>query len=215
MDLDLARDRMAHSQIRTFEVLDPRVIDVFAALPRDRFVPEAYRQLAYADTQLPLGDGQVMMTPNVEGRVLQALELTAADRVLEVGTGSGFLAACLAQLAGQVESVDLREHFVARAAEVLGELGISNVSLETRDVHALAVEDAYDAIVVTASLPRMEHSFTRALRDGGRAFLIVGEAPAMEARLYRREGGAISMESLFETAIPALDGASGGPGFSF
>jgi protein-L-isoaspartate(D-aspartate) O-methyltransferase len=216
MDLDHARDQMVSQQLRTWEVLDQKILDLFERLPREDFVPPAYRSLAYADMQVPLGDGQVMMAPLVEGRLLQAFGFQGHERVLEVGTGSGFLTACLASLARTVVSLDCRPEFLERADVALRRAGLTNVVLEQQDANTLDTTDAYDAVVVTASLPQMQRSFLDALRLDGSAFVIVGGAPIMEARLYRRcNTDQWARESLFETAIPALDGADASAGFSF
>jgi protein-L-isoaspartate(D-aspartate) O-methyltransferase len=215
MDLNAARDQMVSQQLRTWEVLDPHILDLFDRLPREDFVPPGYAQLAYADMQIPLGEGQVMMTPIVEGRLLQAFGFQGHERVLEIGTGSGFLTACLATLSRSVVSLDCRADFLERADAALHRAGLSNVILEQQDANLLETTDAYDAVVVTASVPKMRTSFLQALRAAGKAVVIVGEMPIMEARLYRRCGAdQWSEESLFETAIPTLDG-SDARGFIF
>jgi len=216
MDIDLARDKMVSQQLRTYEVLDRRVLDLFERLQREDFVPSAYRTMACADMQIPLADGQMMMTPIVEGRLLQALGLQGDERVLEIGTGSGFLTACLASLARSVVSLDIREDLLAGADAALRDAGISNVVLQAQDAFSLSSPDAYDVVVVSGALPRLHRPFLEALRPGGCAFLIVGEAPVMEARLYHRcDVDQWSQESLFESVIPMLDGAPGATGFVF
>jgi protein-L-isoaspartate(D-aspartate) O-methyltransferase len=197
-------------------VLDTRILDLFERIPREDFVPERYRAMAYADMQVPLGDGQVMMTPIVEGRLLQAFGFEGHERVLEIGTGSGFLTACLASLTRSVVSLDCRPAFLERADAAIHRAGLSNVILEEQDANTLQSMDAYDAVVVTASLPKMQARFLDALRIGGQAFVIVGADPIMEARLYRRyEAAQWSEESLFETSIPAIDTDTVEDGFRF
>lgn len=209
-DTDLAslREHMVERQVRTWEVLDPAVLDAMRALPRDHFVPAAFRSLAYADAHIPLGNGETMMQPKVEGRLLQGLDIHAGDRVLEIGTGSGWLTALLARLAvqGEVHSVDIREEFTANARTALAAVGIGNVRLETRDAATLEGFDGdYDRIVVTGSMPVLHDSFRKKLKVGGRLFAIVGTEPIMEAELHTRmSADDWASESLFDTAIPAL-----------
>ena len=206
LDFEKARFNMIEQQIRTWEVLDRRVLDVVASLPREDFVPERYRRLAYADLSLPIGHDQVMMPPKVEARMLQALDVQPADKVLEVGTGSGFVTACLARLGGHVHSVEILESFLGPARRRLEAHGITNVTLENGDAaRGWSRHAPYDVIAVTGSLPEMEEAFKLQLAVGGRLFVIVGEEPVMEARLYTRVGeDAWSMDSLFETVVPPL-----------
>ncbi|HEV2109961.1 MAG TPA: protein-L-isoaspartate O-methyltransferase, partial [Gammaproteobacteria bacterium] len=154
MDMQAARNQMVHQQIRTWEVLDLRILSVFEALPRDKFTPEAYRNAAYADMQIPLPHGEVMPAPKVEGRFLQALDPQPNDGVLEIGTGSGYFAACLAKLGREVLTVDIHPDFVEAAGKALKGLGLKNVQLETRDGTRLEwLNGRYDVIAVTGSLP--------------------------------------------------------------
>lgn len=216
MDLELARQKMLGQQVRAWEVLDPRVLDVLGSLPRERFVPAAFRRLAFADTQIPLGHGEVMMTPKVEGRLLQALRIQPGDQVLEVGTGSGFLTAALSRLAASVHSVDIQPEFTTRAAAALTAVAAHNISLETRDSATLDwCERRYDCIAVTGSVPELHPSFRTRLSLGGRLFLVVGEAPVMEALLITRVAeDDWSTEPVFETDLPALRNAHRTPRFS-
>ncbi|MDE2234964.1 MAG: protein-L-isoaspartate O-methyltransferase [Gammaproteobacteria bacterium] len=206
MDIQYLRNQMINQQLRAWEVLDRRVLSIIAAMPRDQFVPPAYRQLAFADTQIPLAHEQVMMAPKVEGRMLQALDPQADDSVLEIGSGSGFISACLAKLGGEVLSVDIFPDFTAGAGKILRDLGIYNVRLETRDGTQLDwLEQRFDVIAITASLPVYEESYAGHLNIGGRLFVITGEPPVMEALLVTRVAeDAWSRESLFETALPPL-----------
>jgi protein-L-isoaspartate(D-aspartate) O-methyltransferase len=208
MNLESARTQMLEQQVRAWEVLDPRVLDAMAQVPREEFVPPRFRGVAFADTAIPLGHGQVMMTPKVEGRLLQALDLRATDRVLEVGTGSGFLAACLAQLAAEVTSLEIIPELSEQAAAVLGRFAVPNVRLEVGDVFQAIPGQSYDAIAVTGSLPRYDTRFEQLLAPGGRLFAIIGLAPVMEAVLVTRaDDQAWMRESLFETVIPPLRNA--------
>ena len=133
MNLDQARLNMIEQQIRPWEVLDQRVLDLLNTVPREEFVPEAYRMLAYTDMSIPLGDGQVMMPPRVEARIVQALNLQEDETVLEIGTGSGYVTALLASLARQVISVDINPDMIRQASDKLAAHGITNVTLETGD----------------------------------------------------------------------------------
>jgi protein-L-isoaspartate(D-aspartate) O-methyltransferase len=205
LNVELARAQMIAQQMRTWEVLDERVLATFAQVRREEFVPEAYRELAFADDMIPLGHGQTMFPPKLDGRILQALELRKSDEVLEVGTGSGFLTACLAALAGRVRSLEIFPDLAAQATRNLRSAGVSTASVETADALRIEESGRYDAIVVTGSLPSYDPRFERALRSGGRLFIVVGTSPVMEALLVRRaEGAACTREALFETDIPPL-----------
>ncbi|MCG8435800.1 MAG: protein-L-isoaspartate O-methyltransferase [Gammaproteobacteria bacterium] len=205
-DIETARQHMVERQIRTWDVFDPAVLDVMASVPREEFVPQAYRNLAFADMSIPLGHNEVMMQPKVEGRLLQALNINSGDKVLEIGTGSGFLTACLAQFAQHVLSVDVHEDFIVEAQRALTRQEITNIDLETRDASDLNWNDShYDIIVVTGSMPVLEPSFEARLKPGGRLFVITGRSPIMDAWLITRVSDTgFSRESLFETDIPPL-----------
>ena len=203
MEMDV-RERMIRGQVRCWSVLDERVLAVFRDLRREDFVPGQYRAMAYADLALPLPGGQEMMTPSVEGRILQALDLKSADRVLEVGTGSGWLAACLAQLAGEVHSLEISPELHADATEKLSAL--ANVNTICADAFEWKPETAYDAIVITGSMPQHDDRFEQWLAKGGRLFCIVGRQPIMEALLVTSGESRIE-ESLFETVTTPLANA--------
>lgn len=206
MDIPFARNQMVGQQVRAWDVLDLRVLALFEDLPREQFVPERYRKLAFADMRIPLPHAQVMMPPKVEGRLLQALDPQPDESALEIGIGSGFVSACLARMAGEVLSVDIFPEFTATAGKTLKDLGIHNVRLETRDGTQLDwLSQRFDAIAVTGSLPMYENTYAKHLNVGGRLFVIVGESPVMEALLITRVAeDAWSRESLFETDLPAL-----------
>jgi len=208
MNLEQARHNMVAQQLRTWDVLDQRVLDLMTVMPREEFVPPAYRNLAFADTNIPIAHGQVMMAPRVEARMLQSLEVGPDDSVLEVGTGSGFVTALLAKLARWVTSVEIHDELRSHAAAKIAAHGIDNVTLHTGDACRGWPEAApYDVIAVTGSVPHLDEAFQEQLAIGGRLFVIVGRAPAMEARLVRRTGESQWVtESLFETVIPALEG---------
>jgi protein-L-isoaspartate(D-aspartate) O-methyltransferase len=216
MDTVLARQQMVDQQIRTWEVLDPRVLAVLSAVPREAFVPAGYRELAFADTPIPIGFGQSMLAPVLQGRILQALGLNASDSVLEVGTGTGYLTAALSLLAGSTRSIDIRAEFTAAAAANLRAVPQAHVKLETRDAFNGAALGEYDAIAVTGSMPVYDTRFEQALRVGGRLFAVVGVAPVMDAVLVRRvDSTEWIRESLFETVIDPLVNATAPQGFVF
>ena len=222
IDYERARFNMVEQQIRPWEVLDQRVLDTVAEVPREDFVPERYRRLAFADVRIPLGHGQVMMNPNVEGRLLQALALSPSERVLEVGTGSGYLSACLARLSRHVDSVDIYPEFSDRARAALKRHAVNNVGLYSADAaHGWDEnDDLYDAIALTAALPAVPQGWKRRLAVGGRLFVIVGAPPIMEAMLITRvgnneESGEWSEESLFETELPYMVNAERPVEFEF
>jgi len=215
-----ARFNMVEQQIRPWEIFDPKVLSLLEEMPRERFVPEAYQHLAYADIEIPIGHGQAMMFPRMEAKILQALDLKADDRVLEVGTGSGFLTTCLARLAGRVVSIDIHEDFTAKAADHLQEQGIRNAELRTGDAMAapLETDGPFDAIAVTGSLPssRQADLFRQQLKPGGRLFVIVGHSPVMQALLITRMVGAgFREEVILETDQAPLENAALPPVFEF
>jgi len=217
MDIETARTQMVQQQIRAWHVLDARTLSVFEALPRDKFVPEAYRNVAYADAPIPLPHGEWMWIPTIEGRVLQALDPQPAESVLEIGTGSGYFTACLAKRAREVFSVDIHPDFIESAGKTLKGLGFKNLRLETRDGTRLDwLAQRYDVIAVTGSLPREEATYAERLNVGGRLFVIVGNSPVMEALVVTRTAeDAWSRRSLFETDIPALQNAAEPSCFEF
>jgi protein-L-isoaspartate(D-aspartate) O-methyltransferase len=216
MDTVAARQQMVNQQIRTWEVLDPRVLDVLSAVPREAFVPAAYRELAFADTPIPIGFGQSMLAPVLQGRILQSLGVVASDSILEVGTGTGYLSACLGLLGNAAHSIDIQADFTAAAAANLLAVPQARVQLETRDVFSGASLGEYDVVAVTGSLPVYDTRFEKALRVGGRLFAVVGVAPVMDAILVRRVGSSEwTRESLFETVIEPLINAAAPQGFVF
>ncbi len=216
-DFEQARFNMIEQQVRTWEVLDQRVLDTMNRIPRENFVPEHYRSLAFVDTEIPIGNDQVMMAPKVEGRLLQALNITPQDSILEIGTGSGYLTACLASLGKHVTSIDIVPDFTTAATARLDEQGISNTRLETADVaNGINTSEQYDVIAVTGSLPLLQKQFHESLKIGGRLFVITGKLPIMEALLITRVNeNNWSQESLFETCIAPLEHASRPQGFVF
>jgi protein-L-isoaspartate(D-aspartate) O-methyltransferase len=216
MDTLAARRQMVDQQIRTWEVLDPRVLDVLSSVPREAFVPAAYRELAFADTPIPIGFGQSMLAPLLQGRVLQALAVSDVDSALEVGTGTGYLAACLGLLARTTRSIEIHSELTATATANLRAVPEARVELQTRDALGSASLGEYDVIAVTGSLPVYDTRFEQALRVGGRLFAVVGVAPVMDAVLVRRvDLNEWIRESLFETVIDPLQNAGAPQGFVF
>jgi protein-L-isoaspartate(D-aspartate) O-methyltransferase len=217
MNLEQARFNMIEQQIRTWDVLDDNVLKILSATPREAFVPEKYRGLAFTDINIPLGHEQVMMAPKLEARLLQALDLKVSDSILEIGTGSGYLAACLARLGGSVHSVDLYDDFLEAADARLKSQQIGKVTLEQADAASgWAADGRFDAIAVTGSLPMLHTGYHNALAIGGRLFVIVGTPPIMQALLITRVGEQEwNQESLFETSLPALVNAPRPQTFQF
>lgn len=209
VNLEAARRQMVDQQVRGRGVLDPDVVRVMRALPRHHYVPDAYRHVAYADSPLPIGRGEIMLQPSVHGLMLQAIEVQSGERVLEVGAGSGYLAACLAALGAQVRSVDIHEDFIAGAKERLAKDDFGHVEFACEDAHTLPADGPeWDVIVVTGSLPARDESFPRSLAVGGRLIWIVGEAPAMRVEVVTRmEAEEWHSQGQFELSVPALKGA--------
>ncbi len=202
---ETAKFNMIEQQIRPWEVLDHQVLSTLDQLSREDFVPQVYKGLAYADCQIPLINNQRMLPPTVEGRLLQALQLASGEQVLEVGSGSGYVTACLAQLCAQVTSIDADAEIVELAKDNVARCGTSNVDFESTSLEQLDASECYDAIAVTASLPQVPENLKQALKTGGRLFVIVGESPVMEALLVTRVSTSEwTTQSLFETDLPRL-----------
>ncbi len=215
MDTLTARRQMVDQQIRTWEVLDPRVLDALCAIPREAFVPPEYRELAFADAPTPIGFGQSMLAPKLQGRILQALGVNPADSALEIGSGTGYLSACLGLLAASTRSIDIHPGLIERSRSNLRSVN-AKVDFETRDAFSGAPLGGYDVVAVTGSLPVYDTRFEKALRIGGRLFAVVGTAPAMEAVLVRRVSDTEWIrESLFETVIDPLINATAAEKFVF
>lgn len=206
MDFEVARTNMVESQIRTWDVLDQRILDVLLDLRREDFVPDAYRHLAFGDLDLPLGHGQFMLSPKLEARLVQELGVMPEDRVLEVGTGSGYATALLCRLAAHVHSVDVIPELSRAAATRLAAHDIRNATLEIGDAAAGWERHApYDAIVLGGSVPVLPDAFRHQLAVGGRLVAVIGRAPAMTATLVRCVSpGVFNDTGLFETSIPPL-----------
>ena len=216
MDFNKARELMVEQQVRPWDVLDARVLDALVSIPRDAFVPAAHRALAYADAALPLGHGESMMKPVLEGRTLQSIDVQEGEDVLEIGTGSGFLTALLGRLAREVHSIDLHADFVDAARGRLDAMGLgANVRTETADAFAWNTDRRFDAICVTGAVATIPPRFLQWLKPDGRLFIVRGTSPAMEAVIARNDVNGPRIESLFETDLPYLVGAAPAPRFDF
>jgi len=208
---------MIDHQVRSWEVLDGRVLDVLREVPREEFVPVRHRKLAFSDLRIPLGHDQVMMKPIEQGRLLQSLGLEGNEKLLEVGTGSGFLTACLARLGADVTSIEIIDSLAEQARATLAAQAVEDLELKTGDALAAGFGDAqFDVVVITASVASVPDPVVRWLRPGGRLFIVRGQSPAMEALVVTRtESGRLSEDSLFETDMPRLIGAEDPPAFRF
>lgn len=198
---------MIEQQIRPWDVLDTGVLEVIRETPRELFVPDQYRNLAFSDLEVPLSCGQYMMAPKVEARMLQALQVKPGDRVLEIGTGSGFVTGCLARLGGHVDTIEWFEDLSVRARSTLEKLEVKNASFIQGDGIRECADKQYDVIAVTASMPVYRDIFENRLAAGGRMFVITGNAPAMQAQLLTRvDRQGLHCTTLFETDLPPLVG---------
>jgi protein-L-isoaspartate(D-aspartate) O-methyltransferase len=208
-DVERARFNMVEQQIRTWEVLDQRVLDLLMRVHREDFVPPQCRALAFVDMEIPIGHGERMLAPRLEARIVQELALRPRDKVLEVGTGSGYLTALLASLGRHVVSVEIVPEFTQAAGARLAAHGIANVTLESGDAaRGWDRHGPYDAIVLTGSVPVLADTFTKSLLPGGRLIAVVGEPPVMEAQLITCvSAGACRTTELFETCIASLKNA--------
>jgi len=217
LNVEFARRQMIDQQVRAWEVLDARVLEAMSRVHREAFVPNEQRDIAFADMAVPLPQGQFMLPPKLEGRILQALAILPGDRALEIGTGSGHFAACLGRLAASVRSVEILPELARTATQRLFEQGAHNVTVEVGDGMGLSgPEGGYEAIALSGSLPVYDRRFERLLAEGGRLLAIVGSGALMEARLVTRVGATEWLqESLFETSAPPLVHAPEAPAFVF
>ena len=216
MNIEQARFNMVEQQIRPWEVLDPAVLDLLFVVKREAFVPAAYRNLAFADMEIPIGEGQVMLAPRVEARLLQELTVRKTDKVLEIGTGSGYMAALLAARAEHVVSLEIRPALAEAARINLQQAGVQNVTVECADgIRGWPQRAPFDVIILSGAVAQIPAAILKQLRVGGRLAAIVGQAPVMEAQLITCEAeGVFNTINLFETVVPSLDGSCGAPEFT-
>ncbi len=217
MDIEQARFNMIEQQIRPWDVLDTNVLDVIQSVPREAFVSQKHQSMAFADLEIPIGQDQVMMSPKVEARMLQALSISADDRILEVGTGSGFITACLAKMGKHVTTCEYFEELSSSAQKRLHEQQANSIDFIVGDIfNRLNTLETYDIIAITGSVPGELDSFSKLLRENGRLFCITGSLPIMSAKLLTRVTDSSCREQvLFETAIPALLSTTTEKAFSF
>jgi protein-L-isoaspartate(D-aspartate) O-methyltransferase len=216
MDFERARFNMVEQQIRTWDVLDQDVLDLLFCVRREDFVPAAYRMLAFADLEIPLGDGEKMWTPRMEAKVLQELKLQSGERVLEIGTGSGYLAALLASRGARVTSVEINPRLAAEAKRRLARAGLPAVDVVVGNGAAGWGRDTWDAVVLTGSTPILPEGLLRQVAPRGRLFAVIGDLPVMKARLLRRDAGeSITTRDLFETVLDPLKHAAAPARFQF
>ncbi|MBB5203927.1 protein-L-isoaspartate(D-aspartate) O-methyltransferase [Inhella inkyongensis] len=217
MNIEQARFNMIEQQIRPWDVLDPAVLQLLSLVRREDFMPSNVRHLAFMDTELPLGGGRLMLQPKVEARLLQELQLQPTDRVLELGTGSGYLTALLAHQASEVLSLEPRADLAEAARERLRRLGLSRVQVRQADpAQGAAADGPFDAIVLTGSLPSTPEALKAQLKPGGRLLVVEGELPVMRAVLWRcMAPGQFSRRELFDTVLPRLTGVAEAPSFAF
>ena len=225
MDFEKARFNMVEQQVRPWDVLNPRVLDVINEIPRENFTPEKYKKLAYVDTRIPLGDYEdhpcTMANPVIEGRILQELKISSDDLILEIGTGSGYLTACLAKLGRHVDTIDINEELSETAKNTIKALGINNVNFTADDANQpWGHKRSYDVIVISAAMKNIPEDYKKILKPGGRMFVVTGEAPAMKAYRVTRDitaqmnasntenidsnNSEWTIEELFETSIEPM-----------
>ena len=209
MNYEQARLNMIQQQIRPWSVPDQAILDLFAGIHREDFVPSEYKRLALADINIPLAHSQITMTPKVEARLLQALTVHSEDEILEIGTGCGYLTALLSRVGHQVHSIDIFPEFIDQTAAKLQSLNIGNVALACGNAaHGWEQAAPYDVIAVTGSIPILEHSLPEQLNIGGRLFITIGQPPVMQSLLIKRTGESTWLrKTLFETDLPRLIGA--------
>ena len=198
MDLNQARFNMIEQQIRPWEVLDPQVLELLSVVRREDFVPLAHKALAFVDMEIPLGNGQVMLAPRVQARLLQELALQKTDKVLEVGTGSGFMAALLAHQAASVLSLEIDAGLATQAQKNLYKAGVNNVTVRNADgSQGAAADGPFDAILLSGSVAEVQQALLAQLKVGGRLVAIVGQEPMMRATVVTR-----TSENAFTTTQP-------------
>lgn len=209
MDIEQARFNMIEQQIRPWQVLDPTVLSLLSVVKREEFVPAAYKELAFADVEIPIGQGQTMLAPKIEARILQELSIRNTDKVLEIGTGTGYMAALIAARAEFVNTVEIDPVLVELARKNLQRVGVVNVSVDLGDgAQGWPLYAPYDVIVLSGSTPVLPEAILRNLKIGGRLVAVVGEEPTMQVQLVTRtEENAFNTINVFETVVPPLTNA--------
>ena len=216
MNTDSIRRQMVAQQVRTWDVFDPEVLQTLGDVSRERYVPAEFTHCAYADAEIPIGHGQVMFRPTLDGRILQAVNIQSGESVLEVGTGTGYLTACISRLAASVTSIDLHQPFVDAARDNLVEDAVDNVTLSQMDASVELPDDEFDVVIVSGSLPRQDDGLAALLRPGGRLLTFIGESSAMTATLVSHgQDNELNARELFESNIPPLVRASEQSPFAF
>jgi protein-L-isoaspartate(D-aspartate) O-methyltransferase len=217
MNFETARHNMIEQQIRPWNVIDQVSLDVMEMIPRENFVADVYRNVAFSDVELPIGFGQHMLAPKIEAKLLQAVQIKKSDQVLEIGTGSGYLTALLATLAKQVYSIELHEELSKQAQQRLAAEDINNVTYVVADAaNGYCQNGPYDVIVLTGSVPAIADEFKNCLAAGGRLFAVVGTGKVMEATLITRApDNTFSEEALFETVLQPLENIQQADSFTF
>ena len=214
MNIEQARFNMIEQQIRPWEVLDQEVLDLLFQVRREEFVPPPYKALAFADMEIPLGHGEVMLAPKLEARMLQELGVKPGDKVLEVGTGSGYLTACIAQLAKSVHSLEIHPALAETAQARLAAQGYGNFAVEVADALEWQSKERFDVVCVTGAVAEVPAHFLDWLAPGGRLFVIHGQSPVMQAEIFTGTVNQTQRQSLFETDLPYLSGAAPVPRFT-
>ena len=216
MDYEVARANMIEQQIRPWNVLAMQTLNALGNIRREEFVPQEFQDLAFADVKIPLPCDEQMLEPKLSARMMESLDLNVHDKVLEIGTGSGYLTALMASVCGSVHSVEIHEELNSLAARNLGMAGLQNITLDVGDGHdGWGENGTYDAILVSGSLPMVSDNMLAKLKDGGRMVAIEGHDPAMEVVRYTKTGQGVERVSLFETVVQRLRNVSGPAEFEF
>ena len=205
---------MLAQQLRTNAVTDPLILEVLASTPRESFVPQGFGELAFAEMAIPIGHGQHMLTPQIEGRILQALQVGSGEDILEIGTGTGYLTACLSRLGASVHSIDIFAEFVSTARQNFDEHRLTGITSESADATACDWDQEYDVVVISAALPQLSERYTNLLKPRGRLFVFTGEQPVIRAQLVTRTAdGLLETDSLFETSVEPMINARSSAAF--
>jgi protein-L-isoaspartate(D-aspartate) O-methyltransferase len=214
LNLESARAQMLAQQLRTNEVTDSGVLEVLASTPRESFVPPGFGELAFADMAIPIGHGQSMLTPQIEGQILQVLQIRSIEDILEIGTGTGYLTACLARLGAHVHSIDIFPEFVSSAQRRFEEHRLSGITTAAADATSCDWTREYDVVVISAALPQLDERYTNLLKPRGRLFVFTGQQPVIRAQLVTRAlDGSLATDNLFETSVEPMINAHSNAAF--